>query len=208
MNEFGLVAIFKSILIGVSLSAIPGPVFFETIRTTLVKNFISGVLVSVGQFIANFIILIVILFGISTFLTYDISKILLYLIGGTVLLYLSWSAWSLNIKHIQGVYRQTKGGNSIVTGFGISMTNPVLITLWISLFGSYLTQFNSKPIAFINIFSIMTGFVIFNICLALVIAYTRQRIPPKYIIYISRALGIFLLFYGGSFLVKFIQLVI
>jgi len=199
--------ILKSILIGMCLSAIPGPVFFETIRRTFAKGFVSGILVSVGQFLANIILLIIISLGVSTFLTYDASKILLYLLGSGVLLYLAWSAWKLSKKDIQQNYKKKEHGNSIVVGFGISMTNPVLIALWISLFGSYLNQFNSKIIASMNIFAIMIGFVIFNLILASIVAYTRNRIAPKYVILISKALGIILLFYGGTFLVKFLQLI-
>jgi threonine/homoserine/homoserine lactone efflux protein len=67
--------IFESILIGISIAAIPGPIFFELIRRTLTKGFWSGALLSVGEFLGNFILLLLIFFGISNFLTYNLSKI-------------------------------------------------------------------------------------------------------------------------------------
>ena len=58
---------FESILIGISIAAIPGPIFFELIRRTLTRGFWSGALLSVGEFIGNLALLMLIFFGVSNF---------------------------------------------------------------------------------------------------------------------------------------------
>lgn len=197
--------LLNSLILGISLSAIPGPVFFETIRRTLTKGFIPGIALSIGQFIANLCLLFIISFGLSTFLTYKISTVILYLFGSIILLYIAYCAWALTKKDIEESYQIQKQGNSIFVGFGISMTNPVLISLWISLFGSYLNQFNSQLSASFNILFIMIGFIVFNICLASFVFYTKHKIAAEYMVLTSKGLAIVLAFYSISFFVKFIS---
>ena len=72
-------AYIESLLLGFSLAAIPGPIFFEVFRRTLTKRFWSGALLSVGEFLANFSILMLTFFGIQSFLLYKPVKLVLFL---------------------------------------------------------------------------------------------------------------------------------
>lgn len=46
-------AYLASLILGISLAAIPGPIFFELIRRTLTRGFWSGALLSVGEFLGG-----------------------------------------------------------------------------------------------------------------------------------------------------------
>jgi len=202
-------SLLQSIIIGISIAAIPGPIFFELVRRTLTKGFWSGALLAVGEFLGNFTLLLLIFFGVSNFLTFTISKLILYIVGASILIWLGIDALRLKKKDIEESYhKKIIKNNSIRVGFGISISSPIVIALWISLSGSYLAQFNSQYLAFLNIFTIAFGFIIFFITLAAIIHYTRHKIPSKYVIILSKIFGVILILCGASFIWKFINLII
>lgn len=93
--------IIKSTLIGISIGAIPGIIFFEIIRRTLTKGFFSGFLLSVGEFIGNFLVLLLIYFGLSQLFTFKFTNIVLYVTGALILGYIGISALKLTNKNIE-----------------------------------------------------------------------------------------------------------
>ena len=199
--------IIQSIIIGISIAAIPGPIFFELVRRTLTKGFWNGALLSIGEFLGNFILLFLIFFGLKPFLSHPTFQMLLYVLGSTILIWLGTIAFKLKKENIEKSYLDAnKTNNSIVVGFGIAISSPIVIALWISLSGSYLAELASPFLAFVNIFFIAFGFIIFFFSLAAIIHYTRHKIPSKYIILLSKIFGFVLLYYGGSFLYKFLIL--
>lgn len=200
--------IFESILIGISIAAIPGPLFFELVRRTLTKGFWPGALLSVGEFIGNFTLLLLIFFGVSPFLTSTPVRIALYVIGSGILIWLGITALRLKKEYIEESYKKDISKNSsILVGFGIAVTSPIVIALWISLSGSYLARFTSQFTVFMNIFFIAFGFLLFFFSLAAAIHCTKHKIPSKYVIYLSKIFGIVLMLYGSSFLVQCIKLI-
>ena len=201
--------ILESLIIGISIAAIPGPIFFELVRRTLAKGFWSGALLSLGEFLGNFLLLLLIFFGVSNFLMYTVSKIVLYFIGSLILIWLGIAAFKMNKQEIESSYKkEIKKNNSVLVGFIIAITSPIVIALWISLSGSYLAQFNSHLLVFANIFLIAFGFVIFFFTLAAIIHKTRHRIPAKYVILLSKIFGIILFIYGASFLYDAVKLLL
>ena len=198
---FSLETFFQSILIGISIAAIPGPIFFELTRRTLAHGFWSGALVSVGDFLGNLLLLSLIFFGVSQFLTYTITKSVLYICGGIILFYLSYLAFKLKAVNIEQSYEKMddhKG--SILAGLLIAITSPIVIAFWISLSGSYLAKFDSAYSAILAILTIVLGFVSFFFCLAGIVHVTRKRIPTRYVVWLSRIFGIILFFYGLYFM--------
>ena len=104
--------------------------------------------------------------------------------------------------------KKISNNNSFIVGLGVSFANPIAIVLWISLSGSYLTQFVSNYIAFLNIVTIFMGFLVFYFPLATIINFTRHKISLKYVILISKVFGVILIGYGLRFLYQFWTLVV
>lgn len=189
--------IVESLFIGISIAAIPGPIFFELVRRTLIKGFSNGALLVLGEFTGNFVLLLLIFFGISNILTSNTSKMILFIIGGLILLKLGIDAWKLKQEVIDNSYKnQINDGKSFLTGFTIATTSPIVIALWISLSGSYLAYFHQRIYAFFHIFLISLGFLLFFIPLAILIHITRHRISSKYIVLLSKIFGTVLIIYG------------
>lgn len=192
-------AIFESISIGFSIAAIPGPIFFEIVRRVLTKNFWSGISTSIGAFIGYSMILLTIFFGISAFLTSTIAEIILFIIGGSILVWLGVRALRLKKEKVEKSYKnKISSKSSVLVGMSIAVSSPIVIGFWISLSGSYLAQF-SKTLAFLNIFCITLGFVLFHLLLASFVQITRHKIPSKHILILSRIFGVILIGYGLNF---------
>ena len=200
--------IFESLFIGISIAAIPGPIFFELIRRTMAKDFWYGAFLIIGEFLGNLALLLLVFFGLSNFLENKILNIALYLIGGIILLFIGFNALKLKTKNIEKSYdKKISNSNSLLAGFSIAVTSPIVIALWISLSGSYLAQYN-RLLALFNIGSIALGFLVFFVPLAMIVHLTRHKIPLNYVVNLSRIFGIILIVYGISFIYRFSNLII
>ena len=194
-------SLIQSLLIGLSIAAIPGPIFFELIRRTLTKGLFSGLLLAFGEFLGNFLLLILIFFGLSTFFSSSNVSFILYLLGAIILLFLGVKAIKLNKKEIQEKQnKKFKKDNSFAVGFLIAISSPIVIALWISLSGSYLVQFSSNELAFLNILFIALGVFLLFLTFIIMIYYTKHKIPSKQIIFMSKIFGVILIIFGLSFI--------
>lgn len=200
-------AFLESILIGVSIAAIPGPVIFEIIRRTLTKGFWAGAFISLGAFAGYVIVLSLIFFGVSSFLTTLISKAILYFLSAAIMFWLGFSTLKLKKSDIENKQKtKSASSNSIIAGFSIAAASPIVIAFWISLSGSYLAEFPNKYLAFANILSIAIGFMLFHFPLAAIVNQTKQKIPAKYILPLSKLFGAILIAFGVSFLYRLAQI--
>ena len=197
----------ESLLIGISIAAIPGPIFFELSRRSLTGGFWSGALVALGEFLGNFFLLALIFFGVSSFLNIPVVKALLYLVGSAVLIWLGLSALKLKREDLEKSYAaETRKENSLIAGFLIAVSSPIVIAFWISLSGSYLASFPLKSDAIIAIFLIALGFLLFFLPLAFLLHSTKNKISSKYVLLLSKAFGIVLFVYGLSFFYEFYKI--
>ncbi len=199
-------AYIESIVLGISLAAIPGPIFLEVARRTLIKGFWPGALLAVGEFLANFAILMITFLGVYQFLLYKPIKLFLLLAGSAVLLWIGYTA----VKTKQKGVKFSKGhisGNSILVGFGLGISSPLHIAVWISVGGAYLAQYASQTVALINIVLLAFGVMIFFFFLAAAIHLARHKIEPRYIVLFSKLFGTLLIAYGIYFLYQFVSLV-
>lgn len=200
-EKIAMQSILQSLFIGISIAAIPGPIFFELVRRTLSRGFIPGALLSVGEFFGNFLLLSLVFFGVSHFLTQDVVRAALFLSGAVILLYLAICAVRLQPAEIEASYdKRISHRGSVLTGFLIAVSNPVITALWVSLSGSYLSKLPSTSSALIHIFLISFGFVIFFVSLAAIVHATRSRILPKHVVLFSKVFGVILFGYAVYFI--------
>jgi putative LysE/RhtB family amino acid efflux pump len=204
-----MAGLVESLIIGISLAAIPGPIFFELIRRTLARGFWAGAFLAAGEFLGNCVLFAFIYLGASTFLASALSKLVLYLAGALILMWLGAGAFRLTLEQVSGSYgKKLNDADSIIAGLSIALTSPIVIALWISPSGSYMSEFSSAMEAILNITLVSSGVLVFFLVLAAAIARTRHRIDEKYVVLLSKISGIILLLYGISFLYQFSQLLL
>lgn len=194
-----LIKFAESLLIGISIAAIPGPIFFELIRRTLSKGLYSGILLVIGEFAGNFLLLTAIFLGVAPILANSSTRIVLYILGAAVLFVISGSALRLQEESVEISYEMPevrKARESFIAGLGIAVSSPIVIALWVSLAGSYLNAIDDKILAFANVFFIALGFLVFFIPLSVIVYRARHKIPPKYVVLLSKVFGAVLIGYG------------
>ncbi len=189
----------ESLLVGASIAAIPGPIFFELVRRTLTKGLSEGITLVIGEFTGNFILLLLIFFGASQFLTNHAARVLFFTLGGCILLWVSIGAFRLQLSDVTKSYNENvehKNKSSYLTGLIVAVTSPIVIALWVSLSSSYLNILHNHVLAFINIFLIALGFLLFFIPAAYFVHKTRHRIPPDKVVLLSKIFGSVLVLYA------------
>lgn len=196
-----LVDFFQSILTGIAIAAVPGPVFFESMRRALTKGFWQGFLIVAGDFVGNLLLMCVIFLGVSQFITQPVVKIILYLCGSLILIYIAVVALKLNAKDVEQSYvkQDNVKNNSFWLGFLLATLNPIVISLWVPLTGYYLARSSSAFDAFFYVFFISVGLVCFFLPLVTIIHFTKRFISVKYVVILSKLFG-FILFGYGLFL--------
>lgn len=183
--------IMNSLLIGFAVAAIPGAVFIETVRRTLTKNVTSGILLVLGEFFGHVLLFLVLFFGISHFFTNQLVTKVLYFVGALLMLWLGLQA----CKNQKQIYQDKVAkfeGSSFLVGFGLSITDPYIVGLWITLSSAYLSQF-SRSYAIFHIILISLGFLIFFIPLVYVTHFIGKKIPNVYLLWLSRIGGVVLI---------------
>ena len=209
-------AYIESILLGIAMAAIPGPIFFEVLRRSLTVGFWHGALVAVGEFLANITILMLIFFGISQFLMFKSTKMIIFLIGGAILILVGIVTVKIRKDDIENdteifsrkeCIKNTNNSicNSICVGFRLTITSPLTHASLISV-STYLIQYNSITMAFIEIIIFASGYILFFFTLALLTNVVKQKISAKNIVLMSKIFSVILMIYGTYFLYQFYKL--
>lgn len=183
--------IMNSLLIGFAVAAIPGAVFIETVRRTLTKNMLSGILLVIGEFFGHVLLFLMLFFGVTHFFTNALVSKFLYFVGSLLMLWLGIQAFK-KPKLIHQNKDVRREGSSFLVGFGLSITDPYIIGLWVTLSGVYLSQF-SKSNAVFHIILISLGFLMFFVPLIYITHYIGKKIPNVYLMWLSRIGGVVLI---------------
>lgn len=196
----------ESILLGLSLAATPGPVFFEVIRRTMTKGYLTGLGIAFGDFMAFLLIMMLIFFGVYQFFLLEPVRLIFFIAGGLILVWIGILAYKLTYEDVDiGLKNESSGRNSIYAGFAISISNPMTIFGCISM-NAYLARYASKIVIFINIILLAIGGILFFFGLASLIQITRSKIDIRYILLLSKIFGIVLIGFGISFWYQFYKL--
>ncbi len=178
-------------MLGFAITAIPGAVFFETLRRSLLdKKSVPKFLI--GTFIGMSGVIFLALFGFH-FLESDSLARLFYLLSGGILFYLG-----VNSIISKSSPKKSKSSNysALLTGVILSFANPISIIFWISLIGK-LTQGSSNSLWIIlNVISVVAGaFTLFTL-LIIFAKHFHSKNRSKYIRSLSIFFGVILTTYG------------
>lgn len=200
----------ESVLLGIAFGAIPGPIFFEVLRRALTRGYWHGALLSIGEFGANLLMLVLGFLGAYNFLEIKEIKSGFFLVGAGVLIFLGIQAIIIKKKDIENKDKagQKSKGNSIVTGFLLAISSPIAMAVNISVGAAFASQYSSTVIALTNIFLVAFGVIIFFFALAGAVSLTMKKLPDKYILGLSKIFGIVLIGYGINFLYQLFLLLI
>ena len=210
MEKYTLV---QNILLGLSLAAPIGPVNLEIIKRGLNSGFKQAFLTGFGAMCADTTYLILIFFGLTSFLNFAFMKIFLGVAGSLILMYLGM----MSVKDFFRKADATKNKphrlfkTSFVTGYVLAISSPMTIVWWTGVFGALLaaqTHPQTNISAFFSCLSILLGCFLWVFFLPTTLHWGKKIINEKITRLISLFAGCFLIVFGIYFLYRSYVLII
>jgi threonine/homoserine/homoserine lactone efflux protein len=203
----------QNILLGLTLAAPIGPVNLEIIKRGLNSGFKQAFLTGAGAMCADTTYLILIFFGLTSFLNFAFMKIFLGIAGSIILIYLG----VMSAKEFFSKADATENKphrlfkTSFVTGYVLAISSPMTIVWWTGVFGALLaaqTHTQTTISAFFSCLSILLGCFLWVFSLAAALHWGKKIINEKITRFISFFAGLFLILFGIYFLYRAVGLII
>jgi threonine/homoserine/homoserine lactone efflux protein len=206
-------SLLQNILLGLTLAAPIGPVNLEIIKRGLNSGFKQAFLTGAGAMCADTTYLILIFFGLTSFLNFTFMKIFLGIAGSIILIYLGVMSTEVFFRKADATenkpHRLFK--TSFVTGYVLAISSPMTIVWWTGVFGALLaaqTQTQTNISAFFSCLSILLGCFLWVFFLAAALHWGKKIINEKMTRLVSLFAGCFLIGFGIYFLYRTIGLMV
>ncbi|WP_041087819.1 LysE family transporter [Jeotgalibacillus soli] len=172
-------SIFTYIFLGVSLAAPIGPVNAAQLDTGIKNGFTHAWVFGLGALAADVMYMILVYFGVGQFIDSAFMKTLLWSFGCFVLLYTGIE----NLLAVHKIEVNMRSGKkirlrrSLLSGFFMSLLNPLTILFWLGIYGSVLAEtsqvFTGNQL-FIYSMAIIIGILLWDLTMAFLSSGARR----------------------------------
>lgn len=188
--------VFKGILIGLMASAPMGPVGVLCIQRTLNKGRWYGFITGIGACVSDIIYALFTGFGMSfvmNFVGNEHNRFILQISGSVVLLLFGIYCYRSNpTKNMHKSNKNQKGtlAHNGITAFLVTLSNPLIIFLFIFLFAQFAFVVNDRPFEMtVGYASIILGAMLWWFGLTWLIDKVRGKFDYNGILLINRVVG-------------------
>ena len=188
--------VFKGILIGIMASAPMGPVGVLCIQRTLNKGRWYGFITGIGACVSDFIYALFTGLGMSFMMNFvgnERNRFLLQISGSVVLLLFGIYCYCPNPTRNIHKSNKTQKGTLVhngVTAFLVTLSNPLIIFLFIFLFAQFAFVVPNRPIEMtVGYASIVGGALLWWFGLSWLIDKVRGKFDDTGILIINRVVG-------------------
>lgn len=192
------------IFLGLSLAAPIGPVNAAQLDRGIKNGFFHAWLVGLGATVADAIYMIFVFLGVVHFLEIPFMQTFLWLFGFFVLVYTGFESLLGANKIAVEDSRASKESHfkSFLSGFFMSLFNPLTILFWLGIFGSILaktvtTYGTSKVILYSA--AIFLGITVWDLTMAGLASTMRKYLTNRLLMAISILSGLSLIGFGVYF---------
>ena len=197
-----MLSLIQNVILGISLAAPIGPVNIEVIRRGVRFGFFSSFSVSLGAALADTTYLVLIYFGLMN-LSSGIRN-LIWVSGAVILIFLGYQSIRTSFKEIKLEMESNPSNslvNSFLSGYLITISNPMTLVWWIGIFGAIIGSLHSasRISGLINSFAIILGVLIWFFFLSFTLHKGRKFVDGTKLRYISLIAGISLIGFGLYF---------
>lgn len=204
--------LFSYFFLGLSLSAPIGPINAAQLNKGIQGGFWHAYVIGLGAIIADIIYMLLVYFGVIHLLESPFIKSFLWLFGFFVLVYTGIESIkdagkitsSSQIQNNSSSLRKT-----FMSGFLISLLNPLSILFWLGIYGSIL----AKSVAVFSIQqlliysgAIIVGILLWDVCMAAASSVFRKFLTFRILKSISILSGLSLVGFGLYFGVQAVDL--
>lgn len=213
MKNFFIIikALFSGFFTGFFVSIPLGPASIESVKRTVSKGYKEGFTVSLGALSADLVYLLLINGGLMSLLNSDKNVTsLFWIFSGLLLIIIGYNSMPGAKKDVHPLFKN-RSPNSLpyLSGFIITITNPMTLTLWLTLSGTIISYwyYISRSCYFTFLISLALGMITWFVLLNYFALKGFNFLTPKaskvteYILKISiLVLGIGFILFG---IVKF-----
>lgn len=197
-------SIFTYIFLGISMAAPIGPVKSVLLNTGIKNGFFHAWFFSLGALTTDIMYMFIVYFGVGQFIDSPLMRIVLWSFGCFVLLYtgienlLSLHKIEMNLKYGKRVRLR----KSILSGFFMSLLNPLTILFWLGIYGSILA--NTAGVStgyqiFINSIAILAGIILVDFIMSFLSSGARKLLSTKLLKIVSLISSIIMIGFGIFF---------
>lgn len=193
-------------IMGLTGAMVPGPLLTITVGESTKRGGITGPLIVLGHGILELILLVLIVFGVATFLNTPAILSMIAFFGGLVLMYMGYrtisglKSYTLSIEPAS----TTKGLHPVVIGIVVSLSNPYWFIWWFTIGMGYVMFAGDLGIT--GIIAFFAGHISSDLAWYSFVSYGIQfggrYINLKVIKTILLFCSIFLILFGIFFIIK------
>ena len=199
------------VLLGLSLSAPIGPINAAQLDTGIRKGFLHAWLVGLGALSADALYMVLVYMGIVHFINLPFMKSFLWLFGCFVLVYTGIESL-LGARHISAMRSEDEDRSrrkSFLSGFFMSLSNPLTILFWLGIYGSVLADTAAKyegSLLVLYSLAILGGVCVWDVMMAAVAGSFRKWMTDRVLKIISVLSGLSLIGFGAHFGLEAVRL--
>ncbi|MEJ2594520.1 MAG: LysE family transporter [bacterium] len=201
-------ALFEGIALGLSLAFVFGfgPAFFALVQTALQRGFSSGVLLAIGIFLNDVIIVVLGLLGSVHVIKGSENYQLMGIIGGALLIV--FGLFTLTRKNIESAKSNTNGDNPhamifLGKGFVLNLLNPFVWIFWLTVIVSATATYKADTFDLILFFSGTLGVVVISDISKVFMASRLSRIiTGSFLVTLNKIAGVALVLFGMFMIIR------
>jgi len=201
-------------LIGVGISILLfGPAFFLLVNTSIKDGFSRGVLLSLGVFVSDLVLVLIIHYGLSAFYDSAIFKVAFSFVAGIAMLI--WGIKTMRGKYrnfLSDLHKQSSKKGSLFKGFLMNILNPFAFVLWTTTLANVSSHYEPEEAYYtqkviIAVISILFGLLSMDIIKAFTFNKVGKYIPKKGFFRIQAIIGLVLIIAGSYFMVHGVRMI-
>jgi L-lysine exporter family protein LysE/ArgO len=195
--------VLRNLFLGITLAAPIGPAGVAVIQNGLRHGFTRAFFTGLGVTMADATFLLVVFFGLSSFLDISIVKVTIWCFGAGVLLYFGYrgirgakDGYDLEADTI------ATARNPFLVGYLVNASNPISVVWWSGVFGSLLSETigsTSRLMALANSSTILIGILVWHSSISILTHWGRRFLNERVTRSISMIAGSALLLFGLRF---------
>ncbi len=184
-----------------------GPAFFALIQTGIYRGFVPGILLAVGIFLNDLIIVAGSLYGATSIMKGVQNYSLMGIIGGALLIVFGIVTYrkKAEIEDMEDK-PEIKAPHAIIyigKGFLLNAVNPFVWIFWISIIVSITARFNANALNLILFFSGTLSIVLItDIIKTFAASQFKKFITEKFLILINKIAGLAIAGFGIFLLIR------
>ena len=187
--------VLKGLILGIIISAPMGPVGILCIQRTMKKGRIFGIATGAGAALSDFLYALMTGMGmhfVIEFIERGQTLFWLKLMGSVMLLIFGIHTYLQDPRKGMRAKMKRKGTlfYNFISGFGLTISNPLIIFLFIALFNMFTFVIPANPLGqAIGYLSIIAGAMLWWLGLTYVITKMKDNFGLRGILYLNRSIG-------------------